>query len=128
MSLYTALLVDDELDFVSTLAERLQLRNIHADIATDGYEALEYIEVNRPDIVLLDVMMPGLNGLDVLAQIKRKDPAIQVILLTGRGGTQEGIQGMRLGAFDYIVKPVKIEELLQKMNQAVLSGGEEQNE
>lgn len=128
MANYRALLVDDEIDFVSTLAERLQMRNVQAEVASDGYEALEYIDANQPDIVLLDVMMPGLNGLDVLAQIKRKHPAMQVILLTGRGGTQEGIQGMRLGAYDYIVKPVKIEELLEKMNQAVELGQESGNE
>lgn len=128
MTTYKALLVDDEMDFVYTLAERLQIRNVQADVATDGYEALEYIDTNQPDIVLLDVRMPGLNGLEVLAQIKSKHPSIQVILITGRGGTQEGIQGMRLGAYDYIAKPVKIEELLEKMNQAVELGQGSRNE
>jgi DNA-binding response OmpR family regulator len=69
--------------------------------------------------VVLDVMMPGMSGLEVLAQIKTTHPAIQVILLTGRGLTKDGIEGMRRGAFDYMVKPVKIEELLAKMQQAV---------
>ena len=128
MSLYRALLVDDELDFISTLAERLQMRNVQADVATDGYEALEFIENNEPDIVLLDVMMPGMTGLDVLAQVKRKYPAIQVLLLTGRGGSQEGIEGMRLGAFDYMAKPIKLEELLEKMNRALQSSQENNDE
>ncbi|MFP4168409.1 MAG: response regulator [Desulfonatronovibrionaceae bacterium] len=119
MTAYTVLLVDDEIDFVSTLAERLQMRDFNAVVATDGYEALEYIQQHQPRVVVLDIMMPGLDGLDVLAQIKSNYPSIQVILLTGRGGTQEGIQGMRLGAFDYIVKPIKLEILLEKMNQAL---------
>jgi DNA-binding response OmpR family regulator len=67
---------------------------------------------------MLDVMMPGIGGLDVLQQIKRSYPQIQVILLTGRGSTNDGIKGMRLGAFDYMMKPVKIEDLIQKMNEA----------
>jgi DNA-binding response OmpR family regulator len=118
MATYKTLLVDDEMDFVSTLAERLRLRDVDAAVATDGYEALEYIDRYKPPVVVLDVMMPGLSGLEVLAQIKNKHPKTQVILLTGRGLTKDGIEGMRRGAFDYMVKPVKIEELLEKMNQA----------
>ena len=112
------LLVDDEEEFVSTLAERLQLREIETIVATDGDDALQIINTERPPVVVLDVMMPGLGGLDVLQQIKRNYPRIQVILLTGRGSTNEGIKGMRLGAFDYLMKPVKIEDLIQKMNEA----------
>ncbi len=112
------LLVDDEEEFVSTLAERLQLREIEAIVATDGNEALRVIDTDKPPVVVLDVMMPGIGGLDVLQQIKRRYPQTQVILLTGRGSTKEGIEGMRMGAFDYIMKPVKIEGLIQKMNEA----------
>jgi DNA-binding response OmpR family regulator len=112
------LLVDDEVEFVNTLAERLQLREIETIIATDGDEALRIINTDRPPVVVLDVMMPGIGGLDVLQQIKRSYPQIQVILLTGRGSTNDGIKGMRLGAFDYMMKPVKIEDLIQKMNEA----------
>lgn len=126
MATYKALLVDDEMDFVSTLAERLGLRDVDAAVATDGYEALEYIDRHKPPVVVLDVMMPGLNGLEVLAQIKNKHPGVQVILLTGRGLTKDGIEGMRRGAFDYMVKPVKIEELLEKMNQAAEKAREQQ--
>ncbi|MBW1887099.1 MAG: response regulator [Deltaproteobacteria bacterium] len=112
------LLVDDEEEFVSTLAERLQLREIEAIVATDGNEALRVIDTDKPPVVVLDVMMPGIGGLDVLQQIKRRSPQTQVILLTGRGSTKEGIEGMRMGAFDYLMKPVKIEGLIQKMNEA----------
>ena len=115
------LLVDDEEEFVTTLAERLQLRNIIPLVATDGNEALRIIDTERPPVVVVDVMMPVLGGLDVLQQIKSRYPKIQVILLTGRGSAQDGIKGMRLGAFDYLMKPVKIEGLIRKMNEAVQS-------
>ena len=119
------LLVDDEEEFVTTLAERLQLREIETVIATDGDDALRIISTERPPVVVLDVMMPGIGGLDVLQQIKKSYPRIQVILLTGRGSTNDGIKGMRLGAFDYMMKPVKIEELIQKMNEAFLVSKQE---
>lgn len=128
MTTYKALLVDDEMEFISTLAERLRLRDVDATVAMDGYEALEYIEEHEPPVVVLDVMMPGLNGLEVLTQIKSKHPEIQVILLTGRGLTKDGIEGMRLGAFDYLIKPVKIEDLLEKMNDAFQASSEILNE
>ena len=115
------LLVDDEEEFVTTLAERLQLRNIIPLVATDGNEALRIIDTERPPVVVMDVMMPVPGGLDVLQQIKSRYPKIQVILLTGQGSTQDGIKGMRLGAFDYLMKPVKIEGLIRKMNEAIQS-------
>ena len=119
------LLVDDEEEFVSTLAERLRLRKITTLVATDGDEALRIINTQRPPIVVLDVMMPGMGGLDVLHQIKRNYPHIQVILLTGRGSTKDGIKGMRLGAFDYLMKPVNIEKLIDKMNEAFQASKQE---
>ena len=121
------LLVDDEEEFVTTLAERLELREIETVIATDGDNALRIINTERPPVVVLDVMMPGLGGLDVLQQIKRTCPQIQVILLTGRGSTNDGIKGMHLGAFDYMMKPVKIEDLIQKMTEAFQVSKQEQN-
>jgi DNA-binding response OmpR family regulator len=113
------LLVDDEEEFVSTLAERLELRDIEALVATDGGKALQIIQTEKPSVVILDVMMPGIGGIEVLHQIKRTHPEIQIILLTGQGSTKDGIRGMRLGAFDYMMKPVKIEDLIQKMNEAL---------
>lgn len=112
------LLVDDEEEFVFTLAERLQLRDIVTLVATNGDHALQIVETDRPPVVVLDVMMPGLGGLDVLQQIRRDHPDIQIILLTGHGSTKNGIKGMRMGAFDYIMKPVNIDELIGKMNDA----------
>jgi len=118
MSKMKVLLVDDEEEFVNTLAERLQLRGFQVLTSTDGEAALQVVEENGPQVVLLDVMMPGLGGLEVLQQIKNKHPSIQVILLTGRGSTKEGIEGMRQGAFDFLMKPIKIEELMEKMKAA----------
>jgi len=120
---YRVLLVDDEEEFVSALSERLALRGIEVDAALDGEEALAMLRDNEPDVVILDVMMPGLSGLEVLKQIKVTHPQSQVILLTGHGSTKEGIEGMRLGAFDYLIKPVDIEEMLEKMSQAVKAAG-----
>jgi len=115
------LLVDDEEEFVTTLAERLELRGLQARTALNGEDALHMIEADIPQIVILDVMMPGLGGLEVLRRIKAQHPQISVILLTGRGSTNEGIKGMQLGAFDYLMKPLDIEELIKKMQEAIKS-------
>ncbi len=115
------LLVDDEEDFVTALAERLQLRGIEAQIATDGETALALIETSPPQVVVLDVMMPGLGGADVLKRIKARHPQIPVILLTGHGSIREGTDGLRQGAYDYLVKPIDIEELISKMQDAFKS-------
>lgn len=113
------LLVDDEEDFVSTLAERLRMRGIQARTSGNGEEALRSIAADPPHVVVLDVMMPGMSGLDVLRRIKADFPGIEVILLTGIGSTREGVEGMRLGALDYLMKPLQIEELIEKLRDAV---------
>ena len=118
MADYRVLLVDDEEEFVSALSERLMLRGIEVDSALNGEEALALMGEKVFEVVILDVMMPGLGGLEVLKQIKSTHPNTQVILLTGHGSTREGIEGMRLGAFDYLIKPVDIEEMLEKMKEA----------
>ncbi len=118
MAEYKVLLVDDEEEFVSALSERLMLRGIEVDSALNGEEALARLVEKEFEVVILDVMMPGLGGLEVLRQIKSTHPNTQVILLTGHGSTREGIEGMRLGAFDYLIKPVDIEEMLEKMKEA----------
>ncbi len=115
------LLVDDEEEFVTTLAERLELRGLQARVALNGEAALQIIEADTPEIVILDVLMPGLGGLEVLRWIKAQQPQIPVILLTGRGSTKEGIKGMELGAFDYLMKPINIEELIKKIQEAIES-------
>ncbi len=118
MAEYRVLLVDDEEEFVSALSERLMLRGIEVDSALNGEEALARLVEKEFEVVILDVMMPGLGGLEVLKQIKSTHPNTQVILLTGHGSTREGIEGMRLGAFDYLIKPVDIDEMLEKMKEA----------
>jgi DNA-binding response OmpR family regulator len=115
------LLVDDEEEFVTTLAERLELRGLQARTALNGEAALKMIEADIPQIVILDVMMPGIGGFEVLRRIKAQHPQLPVILLTGRGSTKEGIKGMQLGAFDYLMKPLNIEELIKKMQEAIES-------
>ena len=123
MAEYRVLLVDDEEEFVSALSERLTLRGIETESALNGEEALASLVDKEFEVVILDVMMPGLGGLEVLRQIKSTHPNTQVILLTGHGSTREGIEGMRLGAFDYLIKPVDIEEMLEKMKEAASKGG-----
>ncbi|WP_027368912.1 response regulator [Desulfocurvibacter africanus] len=115
---WKVLLVDDEQQFVSTLAERLELRGIAARVAYNGDQALEAVEIDTPNIIVLDVIMPGMKGLEVLRHVKAKHPEVQVILLTGQGATRDGIEGMRLGAFDYMIKPLDIEALVEKMEEA----------
>ena len=124
---WKVLLVDDEKEFVSTLAERLRLRGIQADEAVSGEEALRLIARVDPQVVVLDVMMPGMGGLEVLQRVKSTCPNIEVILLTGIGSTREGVEGMRLGAFDFLMKPLQIEELIEKIGAAIekASGGNE---
>ena len=119
MAQWRVLLVDDEVEFATTLAERLTLRGIEAVTVHDGEAALQRIAADPPQIVVLDMMMPGLGGLEVLRLIKKSHPGIPVILLTGRGSTKEGIDGMDLGAYDFLMKPIKIEALVEKMKEAL---------
>ena len=117
MDEFKILLVDDEQEFVTTLAERLEIRNMKVSVAMDGETALSIVEQKLPQVIVLDVMMPGLNGLDVLERIKSIDPSIQVILLSGHGSTKDGIKGLKLGAFDFLIKPIDIDELIIKLNE-----------
>ncbi|MFP4392067.1 MAG: response regulator [Desulfohalobiaceae bacterium] len=113
------LLVDDEEEFVSTLSERLELRGYSTDTASDGQQALALLDATSFDIVILDLMMPGLSGLEILQQAKSLKPDLPIILLTGHGSTREGMEGMRLGAVDYLMKPLDIVELITKIEEAV---------
>ncbi len=112
------LIVDNEMDFASTLAERLRLRKIEAETAFSGQEGLAAVSVFHPDVMILDLRMPDMSGLDVLARVKALDPAIEVILLTGHGSFEDGIAGMELGAFDYLVKPIDLVLLMEKITEA----------
>lgn len=106
------LLVDDEAEFASTLAERLILRNFSASVALDGETALKRIAADPVDLVLLDVMLPGMHGIEVLRRIRETRPELPVILLTGQAGARDGIEGMKQGAKGYLTKPVDLRELL----------------
>jgi len=116
---FKVLLVDDEEEFVTTLSERLELRGIQTRIASDGQNALRLFEADLPHVVVLDVMMPGIGGLEVLQQIKAINSKVPVILLTGHGSKKEGVEGKRLGAFDYLMKPLNIEDLIKRMLEAL---------
>jgi DNA-binding NtrC family response regulator len=113
------LLVDDEHEFITTLAERLELRGINARVVFDGESALLAVADDEPHVMILDVLMPGIKGLEVLERVKRTNPNVQVLLLTGHGSTRDGIEGMRLGAFDYMMKPLNIDTLIEKMESAI---------
>ncbi len=112
------LIVDDEVEFASTLAERMKLRGISAKVTNCGEDALSAVLDEPPDVVLLDLKMPDIGGLEVLDAIKNTDPSIEVIMLTGHGCTVSGIEGMEHGAFDYLMKPVDLSMLLEKIQQA----------
>lgn len=111
------LLVDDEKDFILALAERLRLRNYDVRVATSGEAAFSEIQKERPDIVLLDLKMPGMSGLESLKKIKAKDPSIEVVMLTGSISIngKSGEAGRRAGAADYMVKPIDIDDLIEKL-------------
>jgi DNA-binding NtrC family response regulator len=112
------LLVDDEEEFVETLAQRLEVRDFDVTTALSGADALERTEDTEIDLVILDVQMPGVDGLEVLREIKQRKPLIEVIMLTGHATVQTAIDGMKLGAFDFLLKPAETEELVEKINRA----------
>jgi two-component system OmpR family response regulator len=115
---FRVLIVDDEEDFVVTLEKRLRKRNLEVGTALDGAQALKLIKEKDFDVVVLDVKMPGMDGLEILGQIKQMKPLIEVIMLTGHASIESGIEGMKLGAFDYLMKPINIDELMAKMRSA----------
>lgn len=119
MQAWKILLVDDETEYVVTLAERLGMRGIEADVAGNGEEALQLIRSNGYTVVVLDLMMPGMSGIEVLKRIKADHPGIEVILLTGLGAAKDAGDGISAGAFGYLMKPVQIEELLGKIAAAM---------
>ena len=112
------LLVDDEKEFVQTLSERLQTRSMQPAIAYDGEEALTMIEADQPDVMVLDLKMPGIDGLEVLRRVKQNHPETEVIILTGHGSETEETVAFQLGAFAYLRKPVDVDILTDTMKQA----------
>lgn len=122
MEAMRVLIVDDEMDLLETVVKRLQKRNVDTMGVPDGDKALAYLAAHPIDVVVLDVKMPGRNGLEILEEIRARYPAIEVIMLTGHASIRSGKQGMSLGAFDYMMKPVGIDELLEKIRQAWIKG------
>jgi DNA-binding response OmpR family regulator len=121
MSSIRVLIVDDEEELASVIAERLQFRGMEAQTALEGRKALKIIEENPPNIVLLDLMLPGLGGLEILKRIKQMNYNLPVILLTGYGSKETAKEGMSLGAFDYVMKPCDIDSLIAKIQEAASS-------
>jgi len=112
------LLVDDEDDFRRTIAKRLGKRGIAPEEAGNGEECLAILEKHPMDVVILDVKMPGMDGIETLHHIKEKYPKTEVIMLTGHATTRDGVDGIKKGAFDYLSKPIELEHLLGKIKQA----------
>lgn len=112
------LLVDDEEDFLSVLSERLEARNLKVSQATGGEQAIEIVDQKDVDVVLLDLAMPGMDGLETLKRIKAGHPDTEIIILTGHGTIQAGVEAMKLGAEDFVEKPVDIHVLMEKIKDA----------
>jgi DNA-binding response OmpR family regulator len=112
------LLVDDEEQFVQALSERLTLRGYDVTTSLSGEDALEKLKHFNYEVVILDIAMPGLDGVTTLREIKKFKPLTEVIMLTGHATVETAIEGMKLGAADYLVKPCDTEELMAKINKA----------
>jgi len=113
------LLVDDEVPFVETMTKRLTKRKLRVIMAFSGQDALEKLDKNRNlDVVILDVKMPGMDGIETLGEIKKSYPLTEVIMLTGHATVESAIEGMKSGAFDYLMKPCDLEELMVKVEEA----------
>ena len=115
---FTVLFVDDETDFLETLLKRMKKRNINAFGVESGEEALVFVDKDPVDVVVLDVRMSGMDGIKTLEEIKKKKPLTEVIMLTGYASMEVAIRGMELGAFDYLMKPMNLDELLYKLQDA----------
>lgn len=118
MEIGKILLVDDEADYLETLVKRLARRGVEAWAVHSGEAALEHLGQQAADVVVLDVKMPGMDGLEALRQIKERHPLVEVIMLTGHANVEVAIEGMELGAFDYLMKPTELDELLFKLQDA----------
>ena len=120
MSIANVLLVDDEVEFVETFSERLIMRNLEISKAFSGEEALQVLETNRTiELVILDVKMPGMGGIETLVEIKRINPLVEVMMLSGHADVASAIDGMKQGAFDYLMKPVDMDQIITKVTEAV---------
>jgi len=112
------LLVDDETAFVDTLAQRLKMRELNVSTVYDGEQALSYVKGIEPDVMVLDLKMPGLHGIEVLREVKKDYPKMQVIILTGHGTDRDAEEAKRLGGFDFMRKPADIDTLVRRIKEA----------
>jgi len=112
------LLVDDEVEFVDTLGQRLKMRGLAVDIVYDGEQALSFVRKTEPDVMVLDLKMPGLHGIEVLKEVKKLKPHVQVIILTGHGTDKDDEAARQLGGFDFMRKPADIDLLVAKIKEA----------
>jgi len=112
------MLVDDEVEFLETLIKRMKKRNVDIIGMKSGEEALSALEQSQVDVIILDVRMPGMDGIETLKEIKKRHPLTEVIMLTGHASVEVAVQGIDLGAFDYMMKPIDIDELLYKVEDA----------
>ena len=118
MDEFTVLLVDDEKDFLEILLKRLRKRKLNLLAVSSGEDAIRTVQENPVDVVLLDVRMAGMSGIETLREIKKIKPLIEVIMLTGHANVEVALEGMELGAFDYLIKPVDIDELMYRLQDA----------
>ena len=114
------LLVDDEDEFVKSLSERMQMRDLDTDVALNGEQALDIVGEDIPDVMVLDLKMPGIDGMEVLRRIRKSYPDVQVIMLTGHGSEKDKKEALRLGAFEYFQKPTGINKLVETIKKAYL--------
>jgi DNA-binding NtrC family response regulator len=118
MNDFRVLFVDDEVDFLDTLLKRMRKRSVNVFGVKSGEDALEWLSGNIADVVVLDVRMPGMDGIETLRAIKKLNPLVEIIMLTGHANLEVARKGMELGAFDYLMKPIDIDELLYKVQDA----------
>ncbi len=118
MNEFNVLVVDDEDEFREMTSKILTKRGLHVQSAESGEKALEILEHSRTDVVLLDVKMPGMDGIETLKHIRGIKPLVEVVLLTGHASVESGIEGMKLGAFDYLMKPIETDPLVAKLAEA----------
>ncbi|MCF8040429.1 MAG: response regulator [Desulfohalobiaceae bacterium] len=118
MSQIKVLLVDDEKEFVNSLAERINMRELGSTVAYDGEQAMRVVQDEIPDVVVLDLRMPGIDGIEVLRRLKKSYPQVQVIVLTGHGSEKDERLARELGAYEYLQKPTRIEHLTKLIKKA----------
>lgn len=112
------MLVDDERDYLETLSTRLEMRGLKVTPVNGGQEAVEIASEKKFDVILLDLSMPGMDGLETLKRIKDHDPDAEIIILTGHGSVKAGVEAMKLGAEDFMEKPVQFDQLLSRIEEA----------